>query len=196
MVAVISGIRDAWQDCAQNAMLGMLDAMERFDPFFGVAFSTFARPRVRGTVFDGLRALGGTVVSAQTGILPAERTASVLDVDFSEDGGENLEVFVAITAELGIGFLLDTQSVLISDCATSNVYAEIERDNLVDAIIRKMELLQERERIILALHYFHGLPFAEIAIRLQLTRGRVSQLHKRALNELRNLLEVFEPAHC
>lgn len=192
-------VRDAWQDCVQNALLGMLDAMERFDPFIGATFATYARSRVRGAVFDGLRTLSETGTQAihePESVLLAERTASLLESDVPEGSEDPLELFVAMTAELGLGFLMDTQSMPAQEPATADVYTEMERDSLLVAVSRRLELLHERDRTILILHYYHQLPFGEIADRLQLTKGRVSQLHRRALKELRALLRLPEPAHC
>lgn len=194
-------VRDAWQDCVQNALVGMLDAMERFDPFIGAAFSTYARSRVRGAVFDGLRALSEVRVQVSRqpeSDLLHERTQSLMNTDMPEGGeeGDPLEVFVSITAQLGLGFLMDTQSMPAQESASPDAYTEMERHSLLAAVSRRLELLQERERTILTLHYYHQVPFNEIARQLQLTKGRVSQLHKRALSDLRVLLKTTDSAHC
>ena len=178
-------MRDAWHDCTQNALLGMLDAMERFDPSVGAAFSTYARARVRGAVFDGLRVLTESRPRTE-GSIPAERMESLM----MNDDDDPLESFVATTAALGLGFLIEAQSIPTQvDVAGLSYYADAERDSLLHAVTRRLDQLRDRERTILTLHYYHQIPFVEIAQRLQVTKGRVSQLHRQALIQLRRLLK-------
>jgi RNA polymerase sigma factor FliA len=182
-------IRDAWQDCAQNAVVGMLEAMQRFDPSIGPTFQTFARSRVRGAVFDGLRELDDSFRqpgdSEERGRL-AERVES-LRPNAADDEDDPLEAFVNTTVGLGLGFLLDMQSIP-QHAAPHDAYSETERTAMHVALARRLEKLDERERTILTLHYYHQLPFVDIAEQLQLTKGRISQLHKRALERLRWML--------
>lgn len=176
-------IRDAWHDCAQNALLGLIEAIERFDPRRGVPFKPYARHRVRGAVFDGVRAL-------RTGTLLADNHVSDVRVterleSLQEDASTDpLEAFIAITVGLGLGFLLDMQS-MPDQSRPAEGYAELERAELNAAVAEEMERLPERERLILQLHYYHQIQFVDIAGQMSLTKGRISQLHKRALERLR-----------
>lgn len=176
-------IRDAWNDCAQNALLGLIEAIERFDPSRGVPFQPYARHRVRGAVFDGVRALrtGTIFASGHAGdMVVRERVESM-----QEDGpADPLEAFVATTVGLGLGFLLDMQS-MPDPSQSAEGYAELEKAELNAAVSEEMERLPERERLILQLHYHHQIPFVDIAGQMSLTKGRISQLHKRALERLR-----------
>lgn len=176
---------DTWSDCVQNALIGLMQAMERFDPQRGGFFEPFARPRVRGAVFDGLRNLrevhkelhfdAGYHVS-----MAAERLES-LNEDRDDD---SLEAFVAATVGLGLGFLLDLESMPGGD--SMDAYAQAEKAELSKKVSDSINRLVERDRTVVILHYYHQLPFVEIADRLGLTKGRVSQLHKRALHHLRS----------
>ena len=176
-------MRDAWHDCAQNALLGLIEAIERFDPERGVPFQPYARHRVRGAVFDGVRVL-------RTGTMFADSHAYDVRVrerveSLQEDGSTDpLEAFVATTVGLGLGFLLDMQS-MPDQAQAAEAYAELERAELNAAVTEEMERLPERERLILQLHYHHQVPFVDIAAQMSLTKGRISQLHKRALERLR-----------
>ena len=182
-------IRDAWQDCAQNAVVGMLEAMRRFDPSMGPTFQTFARSRVRGAVFDGLRELDDSFRQPGDSV-ERERLADRVESlrpDEAEGEDDPLEAFINTTVGLGLGFLLDMQSIP-QQSTPHDAYSETERAALHLALARNLEKLDERERTILTLHYYHQLPFVEIAGQLQLTKGRISQLHKRALERLRWML--------
>jgi RNA polymerase sigma factor FliA len=189
-------LKDAWHDCVQNALLGLMEAIERFDATRGVPFHPFARLRVRGAVFDGLRALRETHVELGHALkeryaAPQERVDSLLE----DEGGDPLEAFIAATVGLGLGFLLDMQS-MPGAADPSDAYAELEKAQLSTAVSESLDQLPERDRAIVVLHYYHQLPFVDIASRLGITKGRVSQLHKRALQQIRNSLRERVLIEC
>ncbi|MBE1162749.1 sigma-70 family RNA polymerase sigma factor [Dyella acidiphila] len=189
-------MRDAWYDCVQNALMGLMEAIDRFDPERGVPFQPFARLRVRGAVFDGLRVLRNVHMelgydAAHRETLAKERAESLTH----ETSDDPLEAFIAATVGLGIGFLLDTQS-MPGHAEPADAYAELEKAQLSAAVSQGLEHLPERERAILTLHYYHQLSFVDIADQFGVTKGRISQLHKRALEQLRNYLRERVLAEC
>jgi RNA polymerase sigma factor FliA len=189
-------MRDAWHDCVQNALIGLMEAIERFDPDRGVAFKPFARLRVRGAVFNGLRVLRNVHLelghdAAHREALARERAESLRE----DDSGDPLEAFIATTVGLGIGFLLDMQS-MPGHMQPADAYAELERAELGAAISESLDQLAERDRTIIVLHYYHQLSFVEIADQLGVTKGRISQLHKRALENLRYHLRKWAMVDC
>ncbi|GGA15832.1 sigma-70 family RNA polymerase sigma factor [Dyella caseinilytica] len=189
-------MRDAWHDCVQNALMGLMEAIERFDPDRGVAFQPFARLRVRGAVFDGLRVLRN--VHLELGYDAAHRSALAKDraESLHEEGYEDpLEAFIATTVGLGIGFLLDMQS-MPSHMQSADAYAALEKAELSAAVSESLDQLAERERAIVVLHYYHQLSFVDIAEQLGVTKGRISQLHKRALENLRCRLRERVMTEC
>lgn len=185
----VHSMRDAWHDCVQNALVGLLEAMDRFEPHRGVIFQTYARYRVRGAVFNGLRTLRESMVQSiyfhdQNEIM-RERLESFGSSDETEQ--DPLDAFVAATVGLGLGFLLENQSFPERHGPT-DAYSELEKHELNASVMRSVQLLDDREQTIITLHYYHHVSFIEIANQLGLTKGRVSQLHKRALERLRRLL--------
>lgn len=180
-------ISDAWHDCVQNAMIGLLEAVERFELDRGVSFQTYARYRVRGAVFNGLRHLReGMAQRAQS----YDHTHAIhdrlesLDADGEPDA---LNAFVATTVGLGLGFLLESASFPGREDWT-DAYAELEKAELANVVTESLPQLGEREQTILTLHYYHYMSFVDIAAQLGVTKGRISQLHKRALDQLRELI--------
>lgn len=188
-------IRDAWHDCVQNALLGLIEAIERFDPRRGVPFQPYARHRVRGAVFDGVRALRTGSMPLVEGHLDGATVRERVESLQEEGPADPLEAFVATTVGLGLGFLLDMQS-MPSHGQPPDAYAELEQAELSAAMAEEMERLPERERFILQLHYHHQIPFVEIAGQMSLTKGRISQLHKRALERLRAGLQGRISLEC
>lgn len=189
-------MRDAWHDCVQNALLGLMEAIERFDPDRGVAFQPFARLRVRGAVFDGLRVLRN--VHLELGYDAGNRAAVARErvESLAEDQvDDTLEAFITTTIGIGLGFLLDMQS-MPGRIQPADAYAELEKAELSAAVSESLDQLSERDRAIVVLHYYHQLSFVEIAGQLGVSKGRISQLHKRALEHLRCRLRERVMVEC
>jgi RNA polymerase sigma factor for flagellar operon FliA len=188
----VYGMNDAWHDCVQNALIGLLEAIDRFNPDFEASFQTYARYRVRGAVFNGVRALRES--SAQ-GMRSHDHSSALsdrlqsLEDDDPSDPSDPFEAFVSTAVGLGLGFLLESNSMQTGVHST-DAYAELERHELSTLITGGVEQLPQREQTVLVLHYYHYIPFVEIAARLGVTKGRISQLHKGALERLRRQLRT------
>ena len=172
-----------WDDYVQSATEGLIESVDRFDLATGVAFEAFAGIRVRGAVFNALRALcdrGGDRGKAAWALRWRERTQLLSE---SESGG--LDAFINVVIGLGVGFLLEHEA---GQGETTDPAYSIEGFQLHRALHLAMGKLPERERLILELHYMNHIPFQDIAETLSLTKGRVSQLHHQALRRLRDRL--------
>ncbi|MBD9437310.1 sigma-70 family RNA polymerase sigma factor [Pseudoxanthomonas sp. PXM03] len=163
-----------WADHVQNAQMGLLEAMSRFDSRRGIAFIGFAKPRVRGAVFNGIR----SYVRSPHG-RPDDTGASDRLRSLWEDEQDPLDGFIDAVVGLSLGYLLGGGGE--HDNVDSLKIDQLLGDALLD--------LPARQRKIVIAHYFHHVQFQQIAEDLQVTKGRVSQLHKAALMELRAALE-------
>lgn len=166
-----------WSDHVQNANLGLLEAMSRYDVERGIDFIAYAKPRVRGSVFNGIRSWSRKNQVQNAGYEP-DRLES-LQADPSDD---LLTGFVDTVVGLGLGLLLENSVGSSTEATSFDEYSHILRDALID--------LPNRQREILISHYFLQMQFQEIAINLGVTKGRVSQLHKDALSKLREALNL------
>ncbi|MFC0677996.1 sigma-70 family RNA polymerase sigma factor [Lysobacter korlensis] len=165
-------------DCIQNATVGLLEAMDRYDPGRGIAFRAYATQRVRGAVFNGLRTLTDEVRLAAPGRVQ-DRLADLVD----RESNDELEYFSDLVGGLGLGLLLEHAHESLVDERDAAAYTE---SSLVRArLLAAMQDLPERLRTLLESHYFHHLPMCELAARWGVTKGRVSQLHRDALGRLR-----------
>lgn len=174
-----------WGEFTQNATLGLIEAVDRYDPGRGVEFRTFARHRVRGAVFNGLRQLWSqSNAAARDSHL--ERSES-----FNEDDEDTLDSFVSWTVGVGIGHLLDVSSLPEADEFSSGPYAALEHDQRSELLRELVHVLPGRESMVLTLHYFQHIPFVEIAALLNVTKGRISQLHKQGIERLRECLREY-----
>lgn len=173
-------IKDAeWGDYVQNATVGLIEAVDRYESARGVDFRTYARHRVRGAVFNGLRHLASQSFGYSDPI-PEERSTSL-----ASDDSDPLRSLVSWTVGMGLGHLLETMSVQQEQDIGEDPYAKASRDQVSGLLRNALERLAEREKFILTLHYFQHVPFVDIASQLQLTKGRVSQIHRQAVETLR-----------
>lgn len=171
-------------DFIQNATIGLLEAMSRFDPSRGIAFRAYATPRVRGAVFNGLRAILGDRAT------PSEESRLTYRLQHIASDDREESAFTSVVdsiVELGIGLLLDeaadTGSVSRGDGLS---YAQSrEMEARVGAAVAE---LPDRLKLLIQSYYFQFVPFHELASQLGVTKGRISQLHKSALQKLRQSL--------
>jgi len=166
-----------WADHVQNAQLGLLEAMMRYDVGYGLIFSAYATPRVRGAVFNGMRCFMKADAADSKQRISVERLESLRG-----EGSDELDVFVESVVGLGLGFFLEGQN----DDGTAEGYDEDSlRYLLQDCLLN----IPARRRQILIDHYLLQRPFQDIAKELGVTKGRVSQLHKEGLTALRRELQ-------
>ncbi len=174
-----------WNDYAQNATIGLLEAISRYDENRGIEFMAYAKPRVRGAVFNGLRTYLSET-SRREG--QAERINDRLDsfdISASEDP---LSQLISSVAGMGLGLLLDSSASVDFFGADSDASSLVERHQMDALLESAMVQLPEREKLVLTLHYFQHMPFVDIAALLGVTKGRVSQIHKTAIEKSRRQL--------
>jgi len=188
--------------------LGLMNALESFDPHRGLAFSTFAAPRIRGAILDELRRQDHVPrsIRRKTREINAAReslarqlarpvtdreTASQLGVDVETlwrwqadvEGAVHLPLDRGTTPQDDSGVTPVEQLVTEEENQIENqLNHEQEVDHLRAAIMK----LKEQERVVLSLYYYEELKLHEIAEILELTESRVSQIRSKALSRLRS----------
>ncbi|MDW2981760.1 sigma-70 family RNA polymerase sigma factor [Rhodanobacter sp. KK11] len=170
-----------WADYVQNATVGLIEAIDHYELGRGVDFRTYARHRVRGSVFNGLRHLASASHVRHPQEALAERSSSLA-------GGESdpLEAFTSWTVGMGIGYLLEVASLEDGrDDVDRGPYATAVREQLSEILKCTLGKLSGREHMVLTLHYFQHVPFVDIASQMQLTKGRISQIHRQAIESMR-----------
>jgi len=190
--------------------MGLMSALEGFDPSRGLAFSTFAAPRIRGAILDELRRQDHVPRSVRRKARemaqaretlqrifgrPPERNeiAEHLGVDMDTlwrwEADVESAVHVPIDRQPGDSENSGSLPVeVLADDTHSDVEDTVNHEQEVlllrDAIVR----LKEQERIVLSLYYFEELKLHQIAGILNLTESRVSQIRSKALSRLREQL--------
>lgn len=174
-----------WHDYVQNATIGLLEAISRYDITRGIEFIAYAKPRVRGAVFNGLRLFLEDASHRDT---HAERIYERLESLSTSTSDDSLQNLVSTVNGLGLGMLLDAGDSFDFLKSDSDVYETI-ASNQTDVWLKKLvDSLPEREKLVLDLHYQQHLTFTAIASFLGLTKGRVSQIHKAAIERVRSIV--------
>ncbi|HEX5513384.1 MAG TPA: sigma-70 family RNA polymerase sigma factor [Gammaproteobacteria bacterium] len=174
-------------DYYQNAVIGLLTAIDRYDPQRGIDFKAYARHRIRGAILtaaDGLTERSEQIAFRRE--VARERIRSISGPLVGAAQGDSFQEMVDVAIGLAIGFLLQDSGMYRADESLSvDSYSGEEMDVVSERIQEALAVLTDRERAVIEYHYMHDLRFTVVAERLQLTRGRVSQLHASALRKLR-----------
>lgn len=173
-----------WNDYVQNAMLGLLEAIDRFDPEQGVDFRTYARHRVRGAVFNGLRD-AAPIPTGRSSDLLMERSGSLLVEESGNDSA--LQNFSNWVVGLGVGFLLEHSPEDV-ESAVNAPYASAIKAESNRRVRAALSALPAKERTVIESHYLKHIAFIDIAEGMGLTKGRISQLHHQAIRRMRDFL--------
>ena len=181
----------------QYASVGLLEALERYDPARGAQFRTFAARRMHGAILDGIERFSEKqqqIAARQR--LRAQRLQDVKALAAEASGSgeqapQGAEQLLRFVAEAGIGLALCW--MLEGSCMVEGperadelpFYRSTELRQLRERLLHAVEGLPAQERTVIRNHYLQEIAFDEIAAMLQLTKGRISQIHKRALMRLR-----------
>ncbi len=192
-------------------ILGLMSAMGAFDPRRGLAFSTFAVPRIRGAILDELRRQDHVPRSVRRKTREIETARQTLaaklcrapdDEELAAQLGVPLETFWKWQSDVesAVRLPLDRPTRARGDTSPASVLdlLHTEPSQAVDeqlgreeeiALLHKAILdLREQERTVLGLYYFEGLKIHEIARILGVTDSRISQVRSKALSRLREIV--------
>ncbi len=184
------------KDLMQVGMIGLLEAIERYDPERGTKFETFALSRIQGAMQDELRRIDWLPRSERKKIrearddngLPVESkhgySIGTSDVMLTREGLTRLN-------ELEGGSSGHNKNPEIAD-TTPDIREQMNTNNVVQLISDQIEKLNERDRLVITLYYYEEMKFREIAEVLGLTESRVSQIHSTVIAGLRRNMKTLE----
>lgn len=183
----------AFGDYLQYGRIGLMEAVARFEPDRQVPFAAYSSSRIRGSILSGLAK--ESELAAQRRFwkgLWAERVSS-LSSEFAPDADRaSLADVVTITVGLALGALIegmDPAHEPMDHNPSHDPYAVNELRQLGGIVRQLVDTLPDNERAVIKGHYAEQLQFQAIAQRLGVTKGRISQIHARALTRLRAALE-------
>ncbi len=202
-------------DLLSYGTIGLINAIDRFDPARGIRFEAFATPRVRGAVIDHLRTLSWLPRTAASRVRQIEQALSGLEQRLGrpakeEEVAAELDVSIeryrqmlldasmtVLSIDVPLATIHDDETMtlrdLLEDRDTLGPDEETERRELVTALSSAIDQLPEREQLLLALYYQEELTMKEISKVMSVSESRVCQLHMQTIIRLRGLLHAPKP---
>jgi RNA polymerase sigma factor for flagellar operon FliA len=187
-----------FDDLVGDGILGLMEAIDRFDPAHGVLFKTYAESRIRGAILDGVRSrdwaprsLRRAARRLETAIVEVERRTrrTAQDEEIAAELAISVDELHALYQQahgvrLGHMPCGEDDGIDPADTGASPLF-HVEEKERREVLAQEIDHLPERERMVLSLYYERGLTLKEIGAVLDVTESRVCQIHTRAVSRLR-----------
>jgi RNA polymerase sigma factor for flagellar operon FliA len=198
-----------YEDAASQGLLGLIEAVDRYDPRFGAQFSTYATLRIRGKVIDYLRSQDWLSRGARRRARQVQAGVVALFEQLQRSpSDEELAAHLKLNVDAVQQGLIDSSRMILSLDALATVSGDeegsfydvlpdsaqpepsetLEEDELRGQLLQALKSLPEREQLILSLYYHDELTLKEIGAVLSISESRVCQLHSQIILKLRSLV--------
>lgn len=187
-------------DLISSGFFGLLDAIERYDLGRNVKFETYAVTRIRGSILDTIRSQDWLPATVRQKARQYEQTLAELenrlgrsatDCETSEALGISIEQLHTLINQLNTSTLVPLEDFIQSETITGNIAnpsQNIEEEEVKNSLMKAIDKLPEKERMVVTLYYYEELTLKEISLILKLSEARISQLHTKAIFRLRGAL--------
>jgi len=193
-----------------SGIVGLMEALQRYDFSRGVTFHTYAHYRIQGEIIEYLRSLDwvsrsvrawGRKMGAARNRLEGWLGREATPEEMAKELHISLEEYYRVTQKVSEATLLSLEDLLADpegECGMAqeafchNPFQDpltvLEKKDLVQKLTAALETLSERERLVVTLYYYEELTLKEIGEVLGLTEGRICQIHAQAVSRLRPVL--------
>lgn len=194
-------------DLISAGVIGLMDAIDKYDPTRDNKFKTYAEFRVRGAILDELRAQDWVPRSIRDKAKLLDKTIANLENELGRTATDeevakalniNIDEFHELVNQVRPVSLLpidqattfsntDKKSIMdiLEGSRLNNPFNQLNIKSIKDVVAQAIEELPERQRLVLSLYYYEDLNLKEIGQVLRVTESRVSQLHAQAVTRLR-----------
>jgi RNA polymerase sigma factor for flagellar operon FliA len=196
-------------DLVSYGIFGLIDAIEKFDLSRAIKFETYAISRIKGAIIDELRSIDWIPRSIRSKARDVERAYAALEAklhrtptepEVAEQLGISLDDLHAIFGQVSFVNVLALDELLnvngekgdkvslvdtLEDTRAPDPVRAFESQETKHLLARAINLLPEREKIVVTLYYYEGLTLAEIGQVLGVTESRICQMHTKAVLQLR-----------
>ncbi len=201
-------------DLVSYGVFGLIDAIEKFDLDRGYKFETYAIARIKGAILDELRSIDWVPRSVRSKARMLEKAYTKLesethraptDTEVAAELGLNERQFQTTLSQIslvGVAALDEMlsggdrgESVTLGDTVADTREGPMgvyEVEEMRQTLAQSINLMPEREKIVLTLYYYEGLTLAEIGRVLGVTESRVCQIHTKAVLQLRSRITATE----
>ena len=199
-----------YDDLVEYGIIGLLDAVEKFDVSKEIVFKTYAVTRIRGSIYDELRSQDWVPRSVRKMAKDVERAYMHLEhelgrIPSEEEVASYLDMSVKkldeLYAKVELGNLNSLDDIIydggdttttvanvVEDKKALNAQENLEMQELKSALVERLDELKENERLVVTLYYYEKLTLKEIGKVLDISESRVSQIHSKAIFKLRSKL--------
>lgn len=203
-----------FEDLVSFGIIGLIDAIEKFDTSKGLKFETYATLRIRGSIIDELRKISWIPKSAFSKLSALNQAKESLEIKLGREANEKeIAAYMNITAEEirsieGITNYISIVSLdevifksddddihigsMIEDSKSPQPDKILEESEQLKYLKDAIEMLQEKDKLILNMYYKDKLTLKEIGNILDISESRVSQLHSRAIVRLRENMKKLK----
>lgn len=195
-------------DLIGYGILGLIDAIDKFDPNKNVKFETYASLRIRGAILDAIRKLDWVPRTLRKKQKEIDRTYMMLEMKLSrapheeevaEALGVTREDYVQLLKEVSVASILSIDEniytmEMIDDKEAIDPNQQIEENEMRQTLAHLIDGLPEREKKVICLYYYEELTLKEISKVLEVSESRVSQLHTKAVSRLRGHMTKYHLA--
>jgi RNA polymerase sigma factor for flagellar operon FliA len=190
-------------DLISYGLIGLINAIERFDPEREIKFETYAITRIKGAIIDELRALDWVPRSVRARAREIERVHGKLehrlhrtptDEEMARELGITVEEFQESLMKISNSTVVALDELwAVSDSSGDQDAPDpqelLDASELKDRLADAISALPEREKLVIALYYYENLTLREIGEVLGVTESRISQLHTKAVLRLKSRLQ-------
>jgi RNA polymerase sigma factor for flagellar operon FliA len=196
-------------DLVNIGVIGLGEALDRYNPYFGIKFETYAIPRVKGAIIDELRKQDWVPRSLRsksnkikkivedleqsfTGEVPVQEVAEQLGISEeeyqtwqSQVNGGNMVSLDKPNQNFDEHNLYD----VIENHSSDNALHCIEDEETKKMLVKIIKKLPEKPRLAVTLYYYEHLTFKEIGKILNVSESRISQIHSETMDKMRRMLQ-------
>jgi RNA polymerase sigma factor for flagellar operon FliA len=199
------------EDLTSAGIVGLMEAISKFEPGRGYKFETYAANRIRGSILDDLRAMDWVPRSVRTQARRVEQTLQKLyehhgrtptDDEVASEMGVSVRKLRAIYSRVSTVLFVSLERLLslgdkqgglslvetLADAQAEDPASHVEAEEMRSFLAKAISGLPERERMAITLYYYEGLSLTEIAQVVGLSQARISQMNAKSVLQFRSQL--------
>lgn len=198
-----------YDDLVSYGIFGLIDAIDKYDYGKGIKFETYASLRIRGAILDQIRkmdwiprsvrqkqkqidAAAAKIEAEENRIATDEEIAKELDISLDEyfnwQGQTKVTNIASIDEYVEQG--IEVKAFDVGKTAKAEPERVYEQEEVKELLADSLEVLTEKERMVVVLYYYEELTLKEISKVLDVSESRVSQLHTKALQKMKKVLGI------
>jgi len=199
-----------YEDLVSYGMIGLMDAISKYDKTKGMKFSSYASIRIKGAIIDELRKCRPISKGAMDKLNTYNQAVETFQSEYFREPdideiAKAMELSISEVSEIEnyINYIsvVSLENIIFSDGEDITVMGIIEDKNSpspeqsyekeeeIETLSKAIDSLKEKDKTVLNLYYYEGLTLKEIGIILSVSESRVCQLHSRAIRNLREKMK-------